>query len=500
MPLKEARPVSPGPALTTSTDIVPLFETIDDLRRVLRAIAPITEIARPSIGSRPASRTASDRIEDRRAVPWVFGWTQCRLSLPAWFGVGTAFHELVTRARELTIDAIASGLRKQQAEVELRRPSPTGVDPIPNVDVMAAPLPAQSDELVDACGDDPSGLCRWIYERWGNADVATFVDWVVDRPLRIVLIVLAALIVTRIVRRAVRRFAEHLTSEATKNRLQRVGRGRAGRLLVDETIAARARARTQTIASVLTSSLTALVGTIAGLLVVGEVGVNLAPLIAGAGVAGIAVGFGAQAIVRDFLSGIFMIVEDQFGVGDVVDVGEVVGTVERVSLRTTVLRDVHGAVWHVPNGEIRRVGNKSQLWSRAVLDVEVAYQTDLDLAQGVLQRVADEVWNDEEFTAGAIIEPPEVWGVESLTPNGVTLRLVVKTDPADQWGVARELRLRIKRAFDEAGIEIPAPQQTIYRASTPRVTHHPDPSTIPVAPIRRPGVTELIPDSPGPNR
>jgi small conductance mechanosensitive channel len=364
---------------------------------------------------------------------------------------------------------------------------------------MFGPSRAPSDELVDACGDHPSGLCKWAYERWGNADLATIVDWIVDRPLRIVLIVVAAMVLTRLVRRTVRRFTERLTSEATANRLQRMGRGRAGRLLVDETAAARAKARAQTLASVLTSSLAAAIWVVVALLVVGELGINLAPLIAGAGIAGVALGFGAQSIVRDFLSGMFMIVEDQFGVGDVVDVGDVVGTVERVSMRTTVLRDVNGVVWHVPNGEIRRIGNKSQLWSRAVLDIQVAYHTDLDLAQGVIQRVADEVWNDSAFTGGAIIEPPEVWGVESLSPDGVTLRLVVTTDPADQWGVARELRLRIKRAFDEAGIEIPTSQQTVYRTSTPRATSHPDPATIRVAPVRRPGHTEILPEPPEPD-
>ena len=211
---------------------------------------------------------------------------------------------------------------------------------------------------------------------------------------------------------------------------------------------------------------------------------SLAPLIAGAGVAGVALGFGAQTIVRDFLTGFFMLVEDQYGVGDVVDVGEITGTIEKVTLRTTVLRDVNANVWHVPNGEISRVGNMSQLWSRAVLDIEVAYDTDLRLAQGVIQRVADEVWRDPDFTEGDIIDPPEVWGIESLGADGVAIRLVVKTDPAEQWIVARELRLRIKEAFDAAGIEVPFPQRTIWLNQDDRPPK-PDPSTVPVAAVRR---------------
>jgi moderate conductance mechanosensitive channel len=195
--------------------------------------------------------------------------------------------------------------------------------------------------------------------------------------------------------------------------------------------------------------------------VLGELGLDVAPLIAGAGIAGVALGFGAQTVVKDFLSGMFMLVEDQFGVGDVIDAGDAVGTVEGVSLRTTRIRSVDGTLWHVPNGTIQRIGNKSQEWSRALLDIEVAYSTDLDTAQRIIKRVADEAWHDEVLAA-SILEEPEVWGVESLGASGVVIRTVLKTVPADQWKVMRALRLRIKEAFDAEGIEIPFPQQTIW--------------------------------------
>ena len=180
-----------------------------------------------------------------------------------------------------------------------------------------------------------------------------------------------------------------------------------------------------------------------------------------------------------------MLVEDQFGVGDVVDLGEVTGTVEKVTLRVTTLRDVNGAVWHVPNSEVRRVVNKSQLWSRAVLDIDVAYDTDLRRAEGIIQRVADELWRDTDFDGGDIIDPPEVWGIERLGADGVTIRLVVKTDPAEQWAIARELRLRIKEALDEAGIEIPFPQRTVWVRHDETVDRQDRPD-VTLAPLRHP--------------
>lgn len=199
--------------------------------------------------------------------------------------------------------------------------------------------------------------------------------------------------------------------------------------------------------------------TVATFLVLDEFGVNLAPLLAGAGVLGIALGFGAQALVRDFLAGIFIITEDQFGVGDIITIDqEVGGTVEAMSLRTTRLRAVDGTVWHIPNGEIRRVGNQSQHWSRALLDIKVAYDTPIDLAEAVIKRVADEFAAVEDD----ILDEPTVWGVEALEASGIVIRLVLKTTPSEQWRISRELRRRIKDAFDAEGIEIPFPQQTTW--------------------------------------
>ena len=193
----------------------------------------------------------------------------------------------------------------------------------------------------------------------------------------------------------------------------------------------------------------------------GELGLDLGPLIAGAGIVGLAIGFGAQSLVSDFIAGIFIIIEDQYGVGDIVDVGAASGTVEKVTLRTTTLRDIDGALWVVPNGEIRRVGNSSQLWARTVLDVDVAYDTDIDLAASVIKEVADGLWQ-EELESATIIEEPEIWGVQSFGADAISIRLAVKTEPNEQWATGRLIRARLKKAFDANGIEIPFPQRTVW--------------------------------------
>jgi len=224
-------------------------------------------------------------------------------------------------------------------------------------------------------------------------------------------------------------------------------------------ISVRSTQRVEALSTVLRSVASFAIWTVAAFMVLGEFGINLGPLIAGAGIIGVALGFGSQSLVRDFLSGIFILVEDQYGVGDTVDLGEATGVVEVVSLRTTRVRSVDGTVWHVPNGAIDRVGNKSQHWSRALLDVQVAYGTDIAHAREVIKGVADGVWREQP---GWVIEEPELWGVEALGPHGVELRLVIKTQPSRQWDVSRLVRERLKAAFDAEGIEIPFPQQTVW--------------------------------------
>ena len=286
-------------------------------------------------------------------------------------------------------------------------------------------------------------------------------EWLAGPPLRIVAIFLAAFVVNRLARRAVKRSLTKLHTGAVRERMGAMRRRTPAALLETGETSLRAEQRIDALSSVLRSVVTFTIFLIATLTACGELGIDLAPLLAGAGVLGVAIGFGSQSLVRDFLSGMFILVEDQFGVGDIVDLGEASGTVEAVSLRTTRLRAVDGTVWHMPNGEITRVGNMSQHWSRALLDVEVAYDTDLEHARGVIKRVADELWQEDT----SVLDEPEVWGVEQLGAHGVALRLVVKTTPSAQWKVSRELRERIKLAFDEEGIEIPFPQQMVWNRS-----------------------------------
>ena len=221
----------------------------------------------------------------------------------------------------------------------------------------------------------------------------------------------------------------------------------AERALIDE----RRHQRVRALGSILRSAASVTVIAIAGVVVLGDIGINLAPLLASAGVVGIAIGFGAQNLVRDYLAGIFMLLEDQYGVGDVITVGDATGTVETVTLRITRMRDVNGIVWHVRNGTIEKVGNESQGWARAVIDFPVPYAADLTTIRSVLSDTALSLWNEPTWRA-VMLEEPEVWGAQELSSTEVTMRIVVKTAPLRQWEVEREMRARVKMALHEAGI------------------------------------------------
>jgi small conductance mechanosensitive channel len=288
------------------------------------------------------------------------------------------------------------------------------------------------------------------YKVTGSATAADVAD-ALAKPIRIAVILAVAFVLVRISRTLVNRFVRHMSSGV--ERLAAIGSGIS---LVDTQPMSQARwnRRAETVGAVLRSVAAILIWSIAVLTVLDELGVNLAPLIAGAGIAGIAVGFGAQSLVKDFVSGIFMLLEGQYGVGDVVDTGVATGTVEGISLRTTRLRDADGVVWHVPNGVIARLGNKSQQWSRALVDVVVAYQADLAAATAAIEAAADEVAHDRDL-APAIVGEPAVLGIESWAPGRVIVRVTVRTRPQDRPRVERELRARIKRALDAAGIAVP---------------------------------------------
>lgn len=282
---------------------------------------------------------------------------------------------------------------------------------------------------------------------------------------RLLLIVVVAVVVRAVLNRAVRRIVRSAVEGSVPVALRPLT-DRARAFDATALLPERRRQRTETLGSVLRSIVSFGVVAVAGAMALSEVGLDLAPVVASAGIVGVAVGFGAQNLIKDFLTGIFMIFEDQYGVGDVIDAGPAIGTVETVGLRTTRLRDVEGTVWHIRNGEIARVGNKSQGWARVLLDVPLALDTDIALVRSVALSTAEGLWQDPDWT-GKVLEQPEVWGLEHIGADGLLLRLVLKTAPLEQWTVAREVRERLIAAFNTSGIEIGVPQRQVRTVDEP---------------------------------
>jgi moderate conductance mechanosensitive channel len=327
--------------------------------------------------------------------------------------------------------------------------------------------------LNDPCSDGES-ICHFVFTETDSTAAANIADWVVGLPLALLGLALLGLALRWLLHRVIDRIVSRAETGVLPNRLsRRVSGGKVGSALnLQEAAGATRRVqRAQTMGSLLKSIVTGIVVAVVATMMLSEIGVNIAPIIASAGIVGVALGFGAQSLVKDFLSGIFMIFEDQYGVGDVVDLGEASGTVEAVSLRVTRLRDVNGTVWYVRNGEILRVGNMSQNWARTVLDVTVGYDEDLVRVRQVLQEVAHDLWEDEDFR-GLVIEEPEVWGVESLGVDGIVVRVTLKTAPMEQWGVARAMRERIKARFQHEGINLAVAQRVMWQESAPSAATH----------------------------
>lgn len=323
---------------------------------------------------------------------------------------------------------------------------------------------ASTDE---ECYEETGSLCRWVYDQTdGNETLANLTDWFVDIPIRIVLVVVVAFVITRLARRWVKRLVAKVVAPdvSPTERLEQLGIEVPSAL--EPTKSVRRSARAESISVLLTSTIVVIVWTIATMMMLGIIGIDLAPLIAGAGIAGVALGFGAQTLVRDCIAGLFMMLEDQYGIGDWIDLGEASGAVEDISMRTTVLRGIDGTVWHVPNGVVQRVGNKSQLWSVALVDIDVAYDTDLAKAQEALLATATDVCTSDRF-ADVVLEEPEILGVEALGADGITLRLIVRVEPGAQWALQRSIREAVKHRFDTDDIEIPFPQRTVWMRATP---------------------------------
>jgi small conductance mechanosensitive channel len=272
-----------------------------------------------------------------------------------------------------------------------------------------------------------------------------YADW--GPLLRIVLSISAALILRALLQFAIRRVVKSITKSV--RRIEGITKE-------DSPLAqARLLQRTETIASVLGNLATwGLTFTVISVILT-EAGVSPGAIVAGAGILGAGLGFGAQSLVKDLISGLFIVFEDQYGVGDSVDLGQAEGVVESVGLRVTQVRDLEGTLWFVRNGEIMRVGNQSQGWARAVIDVAIEYQTDVSLAQEALARAAKSI-------DGKAIGEPEIWGINALSGDQIVLRLVQKTKPEDKDDVARKLRQAVKAEFDKANIKLVSTANAIF--------------------------------------
>jgi moderate conductance mechanosensitive channel len=278
-------------------------------------------------------------------------------------------------------------------------------------------------------------------------------DVLVDNPLKLAGLLLIAILTRYLLHRLIDRGVARAAATEPPDRL--LGSRRAARVVLGSAgvYSERRALRAATLGSLLKSIVTVVIGVIVVVMAMEILGYPIGPLIASAGILGVALGFGAQNLVKDFLGGIFMLLEDQYGVGDAIDMGPASGTVEGVGLRVTRMRAVDGTVWYVRNGEVVRVGNSSHGWARAVLDVPVAYGQDSERARALVEQVAAELAADPEWSEH-VLEAPEIWGVEDVQADAYLLRLVVKTEPLQQWPVARELRERIMRTFTAEGVEI----------------------------------------------
>lgn len=317
-----------------------------------------------------------------------------------------------------------------------------------NPEPMNLPLLTQPP----TCEED-ARWCHAVLDWTNNKWLASYADLLIAKPLQILMIVLVALIIRWLLHRAITRLT---LGNGKPPKVLAPLRERRGDSLTAELLSERRQQRARTIGSVLKSLSSFVIFGLAVMYALQVLGFEIAPVLASAGVLGVAVAFGAQNLVRDFLSGMFMLVEDQYGVGDIVDLGEATGTVEAVGLRVTTLRDINGTVWYVRNGEILRVGNSSQGFAVAVVDFPISHNSDVQKAMEVAKQVATEAASKEPLSKD-VLDPPEMLGVDSITADTVTLRVTVKVRPGRQWAVQRRLRVEIKRAYSDEDIEPPYP-------------------------------------------
>ncbi|TDC93587.1 mechanosensitive ion channel family protein [Nonomuraea deserti] len=302
-------------------------------------------------------------------------------------------------------------------------------------------------DMAGICTKDP--VCSTLVGMFDNAVWAP----IAASAIVIVLIIVLAFVLRKIAHRMITRVVHRAAAKSSITSRFRKGAATDG---IDALLRERRKQRAETMGSVLKHVASIVILGTAVLTVLDRLTIPIAPLLTSVGILGVAIGFGAQELVKDFIAGMFMLLEDQYGVGDVIDVGAAVGTVETVTLRITRLRDADGRVWYVRNGTITRVGNESQGWSRAYVDVPVAYDADIVSVRVLLEHLAKEIWADPELRESKILEQPQVFGVEQLSDSSVVFRITAKTLPNEQAEVAREMRIRVKAALDDAGVTMVA--------------------------------------------
>jgi moderate conductance mechanosensitive channel len=304
--------------------------------------------------------------------------------------------------------------------------------------------PSGNDALVSVCGKDPGIACRVVWDVTHSVRAADLTQVFFAGPAQLVIRIGYVLLIAVVLRMIAHRAINRVTARAARDGVDRTDRPHS--MLFRE----RRQQRATAIGAILTNAASLVIFGIAAVIVIGDMGLNLAPVLASAGVLGVALGFGAQNLVQDFLAGICMLLEDQYGVGDVISVDSTTGTVEGVSLRITRLRDVNGVVWHIRNGTVKQAGNESQGWARAVVDFPVPYTHDIPNVRRLMRRTADAMWQEPAWHE-IILDQPEVWGVQEVSSDTVLMRVTARTLPLRQWEVQRELTERLKLALDAAG-------------------------------------------------
>lgn len=309
---------------------------------------------------------------------------------------------------------------------------------------------------------DAMHLLDWLL-RTANTpdDQLTLTDWLLGTPLLIVIVLAFGVLTRWLIFRAINRGVAVMQRNQDRRGGRRAkdrqgGHGPEVVRAADQVGNERRQQRAATVGALLKSVTTVVTAIVTALTVLALLGVPLAPLVTTAGVGGVALGFGAQSLVKDYLSGICMIIEDQYGVGDVIDTGQAIGTVEEVTLRITRIRDAQGVVWYVRNGEIMRLGNKSQGWANIRVDIPIRYDQDVEQALHELRVVAEQFAADDHWS-DVLVDDPDVVGVDSVTGGAVTLSTWLSCVPGQQLPASREFRARVKIAFDDAGIVIAAP-------------------------------------------